>query len=86
MIDVVEAEKPAFDTQQKGEAAGDANSVKEENNILLEAEKATALPTYDTSTIKEPKLENSQHDKTGYFHHFFLGYRKLASLLLYLLM
>ncbi|KAM3326618.1 putative protein isoform X1 [Capsicum chacoense] len=59
-----EAEKPAFDTQQKGEAAGDANGVKEENNIILEAEKATALPTYDTSTIKEPKLENSEHDKT----------------------
>ncbi|KAJ8543188.1 hypothetical protein K7X08_005711 [Anisodus acutangulus] len=63
-------ENAAVDNQQKGEAAGNANGVKEENNIIPEGEskeyyeKAAALPTYNTSTHKEPQLQNSEDEKT----------------------
>lgn len=66
MIDVTEAENAAVDAQQKGEAAGNENGVKEENNVISEGEskdyheKAAALPTYD--------LENFEDGKAGYFH------------------
>ncbi|KAJ8547305.1 hypothetical protein K7X08_010891 [Anisodus acutangulus] len=59
----------AVDTQQKGEAAGNENGVGKENNIIREGEskeyheKAAALPTHETSTDKEPHLENSEDDK-----------------------
>ncbi|OIT02829.1 PREDICTED: uncharacterized protein LOC109227451 [Nicotiana attenuata] len=59
-----EAENAAVDAQQKGEAAGNANGVKEEDNIISEGEskdyheKAAALPIYD--------LENSEDGKTGF--------------------
>ncbi|XP_055811919.1 uncharacterized protein LOC129881836 [Solanum dulcamara] len=63
-------ENAAVDAQQKGETAGNANGVKEENNITPEGEskdyheKAAALPTFDTSTDKELQLKNSEDDKT----------------------
>ncbi|XP_060182034.1 uncharacterized protein LOC132611655 [Lycium barbarum] len=65
-----EAENVAVDTQQKGQVSVNANGVKEENSIIPEGEnkgcheKAVALPSYDTSTDKEPQLENSADDKT----------------------
>ncbi|XP_009780183.2 uncharacterized protein [Nicotiana sylvestris] len=65
-----EAENAAVDAQQKREAAGNANGVKEENSIIPEGEnkdyheKVAALPTYDPSTAKEPHLENSEDGKT----------------------
>lgn len=76
-IDLCWAENAAVDAQQKGETAGNANGVKEENNITPEGEskdyheKAAALPTFDTSTDKELQLKNSEDDKTGYFSLLF---------------
>ncbi|MCD7466177.1 hypothetical protein HAX54_002621 [Datura stramonium] len=63
-------ENAAVDTQQKGQVSVNAAGVKEENNIIPEGEskdyhaKAAALPTYDTSTDKEPQLKSSDDDKT----------------------
>ncbi|XP_049374395.1 uncharacterized protein LOC125839465 [Solanum verrucosum] len=67
---VDQAENAAVDVQQKGEATGNVDGVKEENNITPEGEskdnheKDAALPTFDTSTDKEPQLKNSEDDKT----------------------
>ncbi|KAK4732441.1 hypothetical protein R3W88_025429 [Solanum pinnatisectum] len=66
----VDQENAAVDVQQKGEATGNADGVKEETNIVPEDEskyyheKDAALPTFDTSTDKEPQLKNSEDDKT----------------------
>ncbi|CAN4092868.1 unnamed protein product [Withania somnifera] len=64
-----EQENAAVDTQQKREAAGNANGVKEEKNIIPEGEikdyheKFAALPAINTSTDKEPQIKNSEDDK-----------------------
>ncbi|KAH0634177.1 hypothetical protein KY284_036963 [Solanum tuberosum] len=63
-------ENATVGVQQKGEATGNVDGVKEENNIVPEGEtkdyheKDAALPTFDTSTDKEPQLKNSEDDKT----------------------
>ncbi|XP_015087417.1 uncharacterized protein LOC107030658 [Solanum pennellii] len=62
-------ENVAVDVQQKGEATGNVDGVKEENNITPEGEtkdyheKDAVLPTFDTSTDKEPQLKNFEDEK-----------------------
>lgn len=71
--DLCWAENVAVDVQQKGEDTGNVDGVKEENTIVPEGEtkynheKDAALPTFDTSTDKEPQLKNFEDQKTGLF-------------------
>ncbi|XP_075085649.1 uncharacterized protein LOC107831204 isoform X3 [Nicotiana tabacum] len=70
-----EAENAAVDAQQKGEAAGNENGVKEENNVISEGEskdyheKAAALPTYDLENFEDGKADEYKRE-TQHKHPF----------------
>ncbi|XP_009621823.1 uncharacterized protein [Nicotiana tomentosiformis] len=70
-----EAENAAVDAQQKGEAAGNENGVKEENNVISEGEskdyheKAAVLPTYDLENSEDGKADEYKRE-TQHKHPF----------------